>query len=181
MADWSTAAVALVSASAALAGTLLQNLFGRRNQRNFERRNDTALMIERVEKLFTDLEVLEDLANQRSITVLEVTVERTRVESTPDLINLGHIRAYAHLYFPELIDSISTFDADMAAAQERFSGSLGVRSETREFRSAAFSLTMAQITAYQLLFSRIRARLAQVAADLGSNVRRNGRGLREKP
>ncbi len=172
MADWSTALVSGITAAAALGGVFLQSIFTSRNQLRLDRRADRNRLIDKIEQIFADIEDLEWQAHCESVHQMEVVTSRAEAKMPEKAINLGHIRASAGLYFPELVVDLVNFDERIRAAMDEFSGAAHASpDDTHQIRGSGLNLAIRRLTAYQLLFGDLRRKLHEIASEIGAEVR----------
>jgi len=172
MTDWSTALVSGITATAALGGVFLQSHFTSRNQLRLDKRADRNRVIDTIEQIFAEIEDLEWQAQCESVHQMEIATARAEAKTPEKAINLGHIRASAGLYFPELAEDLANFDQRIKTATDRFSGAAhDAPDDASRIRASGAVLAIARLTAYQLLFAALRQKLQAIASTTGAEVR----------
>lgn len=133
MADWSTVAIAGITALAGIGGGAVTGLFAASALTRTHKRDDATLLRDQVEALFEELDTLHEVTQRNTVPALALASGTP--EGELEGYNFGRVRAMIGLYFPGLQDQLDAlkereiaahaalragFDANPAAAMGQF-------------------------------------------------------------
>lgn len=110
MADYSTALIAGITALAGWGGGFITGSFRMWELGKSHQRDDAALMRSSVGELFSELDLLQNLASQQIVTAIGILDRRDATGAKIEKFNLGRIRSLVALYFPDLAAVVANYD-----------------------------------------------------------------------
>lgn len=110
MADWSTVAIAIVSAGAALGGVFLKGKQDWKAERRRAAREDAAELRARLEQLLLEIDLFADQTNANNLAHLLSAMQNKPLAERQERPSISKIRALVSLHFPEGRSALARYD-----------------------------------------------------------------------
>lgn len=117
----------LIGGLLALAGAFIGPFFQRKHDRWLAFRADDQMRRQKAEELFSELDALTGKSGKASIRAVE-RLKNAELDPIP-VPDLGHVRALAIIYFPELLPHLDQFQTDIDELWKKLIPDLGAASE----------------------------------------------------
>jgi hypothetical protein len=164
MNDLATVAIALISAGAALGGTLIQDVLRKRAQNEVNERADKELLRTKLEQIFSEIDRIENQSAKLAAQyLLDLQQGRSR-DAVEDQIALGTIRSYVAVYFPSCAPCLLKFDEEKRQRMASFASL--VTQPDANVKLATIEFTVDVTRGYGKLAEELRKALVLEAARL---------------
>jgi len=169
MDDYSTAAIAAITALAGWGGSVITGSFRMRELNKAHKRDDAALMRAKVDELFSELDALQNLASEQIVTAVGVLDRRDAADAKIEKLNLGRIRSLVTLYLPDLAASVATYDEKCNELIKTLRADLQNKDMDNISASFGHVVLAGQLTTN--LCNELRGLLTDKASEIGASIR----------
>ncbi len=169
MDDYSTAAIAAITALAGWGGSVITGGFRMRELKKAHKRDDATLMRAKVDELFSELDALQNLASEQIVTAVGILNRRDAADAKIEKFNLGRIRSLVTLYLPELAASVATYDEKCNELLKTLRADL--QNDDMDNMSATFGHVVLAGQLTTNLCNELRGLLTEKASEIGAPIR----------
>lgn len=169
MVDYSTALIAAITAMAGWGGSVIAGGFRTRELSQSQKREDAAQMREKVDKLFSELDALQNLLSEQIVTAVGILDRKDAAGAKIEKLNLGRVRSLVSLYFPDLAAMVTVYDDNCNELIRTLRADL--QNEDMDKMTAMYGhvVRVGQVTSN--LCNELQISLTKRAGEIGASIR----------
>lgn len=167
--DWTAFAIAALGIGGTLISPLIaHHLEGLRQHRAHER-EDKAILRQKLQETYSELDRLQGQANASSIAILRLLKSGENIPELPPF-DVGRVRVNVGLYFPECFEPFEEYDRETEASVQKMRTDFAA-----DPVNATASYTLITFALYGSMATKLRRLLDQRAAAISMTSRKPGR------